>query len=248
MRGVIATVLVGVLVLTAGCSALEANDDREPFRVDEELDPQPVAGVEDGDVTSSLSLHQEHHEGLDAVAYQETRVSTFENESGALVEEWTETRTVSEGGAPAFITTTIEGPGVDDRHEYPIREEWRDGERATRKLVTESGQTTYANGTETTVDPTMPIPLYDVYLVVDTVDRIDGGYRLAGTADAYDSRANVSVDVRLTDEGIVQSYHVRGQYPDETAYRNFTHSVQIDVGEGEPEEPGWLEEAGMQNG
>ncbi|MFP9192959.1 hypothetical protein ACLI4Q_15065 [Natrialbaceae archaeon A-CW1-1] len=241
-------VVIALLVTTAGCQALEYGDDREPYEVDDaftgdEFETEQPAGIADDELTSGIALESEHREQLDAQPHRETRLTTFKNESGERIETWVETRSVAGGGAPALVDVEIGGPVAESHHRYTTRERWYDGETTVLKLVDEDGNTTYVEESESGVDPAMPISLADVAQVVDTVEREGGHYRLTGTASTFDSYENLSVELFLTDAGLVEYYHVEGIIPAESEYHQFEHFVEIEPNEGGPAEPDWLDEA-----
>ncbi|MFP8957138.1 hypothetical protein ACLI4Y_10440 [Natrialbaceae archaeon A-CW3] len=142
-----------------------------------------------------------------------------------------------------MVDVEIGGPVAESHHRYTTRERWYDGETTVLKLVDEHDNTTYVEDSESGVNPAMPISLADVAQIVDTVEREGGHYRLTGTASTFDSYENLSVELVLTDAGLVEYYHVEGVSPDGSEYHQFEHFVEIEPDEGDPAEPDWLDEA-----
>lgn len=250
MRKVVALALVALVVTTAGCSAFESSDDREPYGVDEviETDSELLPGLTADEVTDSFALRNVHVDALTNDSYRQRQRITQREETGEI--EFVVVRNRSIGDETALIVDELDSAYLDsDENTTVSYRVWADGATSTAyaRVEDRSGTVSYrpAPG-DVSFDPSTPVSLLSLYGTVDTVTvERDGGaerYRLEGTGDLA-SYGNTSFELLLTEAGYVESYHIEVTDADGfvTEYAGgFTPDPDLDL---ELEEPDWLEEA-----
>ncbi|WP_276252442.1 hypothetical protein [Halomontanus rarus] len=247
MSKAVALVLVALVVTTAGCSAFESSDDREPYGVDEvvEIDSELLPGLTDDGVTDRVALRNAHIDALTNDAYRQRQRITQRGETGEI--EYLVVQNRSVGDETALIVDELDPASLEsDENTTVSYRVWADGttSSAYARVVDRSGAVSYRPAPDyTSFDPSTPVSLLSLYDAVDTVivERHDEGerYRLEGTGD-LNAYGNTTFELLLTERGYVESYSITvtdgGRV---TEYEGgFTPDPDLEL-----EEPDWLEEA-----
>ncbi|WP_255168552.1 hypothetical protein [Natrononativus amylolyticus] len=239
------TVVVVLLVVLAGCGGFADGTDREPYGVDEPVDPEPeelLPGVTADGVSDPEQLHAAHFDALEDDVYEQTTIRTTADESGTVDSTVITSETVGANGTPALVVVehweqAPENLTADPTHEHRI---WiTDGENYG-KQVNDSGDVTHARNVSVgLLEPEPPAPPVEFYDRTDAVEEDGDRIHLEGAGDIW-SYENASFTLSLTDAGYIE----RLQLDAEVGDRAVEETMVLETREAFPlEEPEWVEEA-----
>ncbi|MFP9060205.1 hypothetical protein ACLI4R_06700 [Natrialbaceae archaeon A-chndr2] len=241
MRQLIATIVVALVLVLAGCGGADVTDDREPYGVDSETDPEPVPGLTTSGVTNASALQDAHFDALETMSFRYNATVVRADANGSVTFERTETHTIASLGSSATGETTSVEHTEAGADRTTLNWWLEDG---TVHLHQHAGNETTAwtdESLEFTDLATTP-DLEAAYDSIDTITESDGGDRYVLEGENVDIGAitNATVTVVVHAEGYVESYRLEGVSHNESVTIRITLEP---IEGGELEEPAWLERA-----
>lgn len=229
---------VAMVVVLAGCGSADVVD-REPYDVDDEIDPEMLPGLTAGGVTDAQALAQAHDDALETTAYRQTATAVKETENGSLEWRSEHRKTVAAGGSPALGEDTFTAFEANESVRTTLSW-WIDGEETAHLRENRSGSVDqWSDDSLTHHDLGSEPDLEAAYAAVETVETVtrDGETRFVLRAEDAEigTVENVSLELILDPDGLVETY----VYDAPTLTITYTAEP---LGTTDLEEPGWVAE------
>jgi hypothetical protein len=249
MKRISTLAVVLVVVLTAGCLAVEAPGD---------TDTNAVSGVDsrtitEQSVTNTSVLVGAHTAALRENSFTTTQTRTIVGEEYRVVlnQTW---KINSESSIRGLLNRTVSVSGdPPDGFNIPEFVEYRDGSTAYRYLHSGDKPEYREIGllnTSVNLNPAMQRPLLSVSsdftnASVETVTR-DGTqlYRISTSLPDTEIQTNRSIELLVSQNGVVRQVETQREITGAGGERLFTTRAEIsDIGETVVEQPDWYESA-----
>jgi len=232
-------VLVALMLALAGCSGVAGDAvDREPYSVDEPIEPEANPGIGTGGPgpgigTDWQQVWQTHVSTLEAGSYERVVERTVTDENGTVVSHDTTRALVSANGTEHLEYVERE---YEPREHEQVTSQWHDGERTLLKTQeNESTETVTEDRFVTNPATEFPVHADSLFVSVESVTNYQlddaSGYVLSGSGvvspyenttfavvlleEGYIERLSLEGDLRETDRPLSVDLEVRIEYVDE---------------------------------
>lgn len=247
--------LVATLLVLAGCSGV-ANDepvDRDPYGVDEPIEPSatagiPITGPEDSEFGTWEDLWMSHVETLETNAYERTSTLEVVDANGTVIRSET-TRTVRAENGTMLVEQVRERPDSSGTGtEQETVTQWTDDDRSLVR-TTADNETTIEEGRalddHASAFPVHPDSLFisvESVTAVETDDSTRHVLRGSGVVAPYE---NATFTAIVDGDGYLEGLAVEGDVRHRVEAERATVEWRLDS-VGEPTEldrPDWVEAA-----